>query len=127
MKYVCLVYSEPNDLGPQTEREAQDLVNEHLDHDESLRKSGHFVIAGALQPVETATTIRVRNGKLSFTDGPFAETKEHLGGFVMIEAEDGEEAITIASGIPSARMGCIEVRAIVDLNQERNGHGTFLR
>jgi hypothetical protein len=115
MKYVCLVYSEPNDLGPQTESEAQDLVEEHLDYDEDLRKSGHFIIAEALQPVETATTIRVRNGRLSITDGPFAETKEHLGGFVLIEAEDMNEATRIASGIPSARMGCVEVRAILDL------------
>lgn len=114
MKYLCLVYSEPNDLGPQTESQAQDLVEEHLDYDESLRKSGHFVIAEALQPMETATTIRVRNGKLSITDGPFAETKEHLGGFVLIEAKDMNEAIQIASGIPSARMGCIEVRPILE-------------
>jgi hypothetical protein len=70
MKYLCLVYSEPNNLGPQPEIEAQDLVEEHLDYDETLRKSGHFVIAEALQPVETATTIRVRNGKLSITQGP---------------------------------------------------------
>ena len=115
MKYVCLVFSEPNNLGPQTETEAQNLVEEHLDYDESLRQSEHFVIAQALQPVETATTIRVRNGKVSITDGPFAETKELLGGFVLIEARDMDEAVQIASGIPSARMGCIEVRPVLDI------------
>jgi hypothetical protein len=115
MKYVCLVFSEPNNLGPQTETEAQDLVEEHLDYDERLRQSGYFVVAQALQPVETATTIRVRNGKVSITDGPFAETKELLGGFVLIEARDTKEAVQIASGIPSARMGCIEVRPVLDI------------
>jgi len=119
MKFLCLVHEEPeNGLGPQTEREAQDLVNEHLDYDETLRQSGHWLYAQALQPVETATTVRVRNGKISITDGPFAETKEVLGGFVLIEAKDMEEAIQIAAGIPSARMGFIHVRRVYELGKK---------
>ncbi len=114
MKFLCVVYEEPSGLGPQTETEAQELVNEHLDYDETLRQSGHWLIAQALQPVETATTVRVRNGKISITDGPFAETKELLGGFVLIEAKDMEEAVQIAAGIPSARMGFIHVRRVYE-------------
>ncbi len=118
MKFLCVVYEEPSGLGPQTETEAQDLVNEHLDYDETLRQSGHWLIAQALQPVETATTVRVRNGKISITDGPFAETKELLGGFVLIEAKDMEEAVQIAVGIPSARMGFIHVRRIYEFEKK---------
>ncbi len=118
MKFLCVVYEEPSGLGPQTETEAQNLVNEHLDYDETLRQSGHWLIAQALQPVETATTVRVRNGKISITDGPFAETKELLGGFVLIEAKDMEEAVQIAAGIPSARMGFIHVRRVYEFEKK---------
>ena len=118
MKFLCVVYEEPSGLGPQTETEAQDLVNEHLEYDETLRQSGHWLIAQALQPVETATTVRVRNGKISITDGPFAETKELLGGFVLIEAKDMEEAVQIAAGIPSARMGFIHVRRVYEFEKK---------
>lgn len=118
MKFLCVVYEEPSGLGPQTETEAQDLVNEHLDYDETLRQSGHWLIAQALQPVETATTVRVRNGKISITDGPFAETKELLGGFVLIEAKDMEEAVQIAAGIPSARMGFIHVHRVYEFEKK---------
>ena len=118
MKFLCVVYEEPSGLGPQTESEAQDLVNEHLDYDETLRQSRHWLIAQALQPVETATTVRVRNGKISITDGPFAETKELLGGFVLIEAKDMEEAVQIAAGIPSARMGFIHVRRVYEFEKK---------
>ena len=118
MKFLCVVYEEPSGLGPQTETEAQELVNEHLDYDETLRQSGHWLIAQALQPIETATTVRVRNGKISITDGPFAETKELLGGFVLIEAKDMEEAVQIAAGIPSGRMGFIHVRRIYEFEKK---------
>ena len=118
MKFVCLVYEEPSGLGPQTAKEAEDLVNEHLDYDEVLRQSGHWLTANALQPVETATTVRVRNGKISITDGPFAETKELLGGFVLVEAKDMDEAIQIAAGIPSARMGFIQVRRVYEFEKK---------
>jgi hypothetical protein len=117
MRYLCLLYSEENDLGPKTDEEAEALIEEHLAYDETLKQSGHYVIAQALQPGETATLVRVRSGKLSVTDGPFVETKEQLTGFFLIDARDLNEAIQVASKIPSARMGCIEVRPIWELPQ----------
>jgi hypothetical protein len=104
MKYLCLVYIDEKKL----DREA-------LACDEELRKSGHYLASDALQSVETATTIRARNGKTITTDGPFAETKEQLGGFVLIEASDLNDAIRVASKIPPARLGCVEVRPIKEL------------
>jgi hypothetical protein len=81
-----------------------------------VRKSGHYVAAEVLQPVKTARTVRVRNGKTSITDGPFAETKEQLGGFYLIEAKDEHEALRLAAQIPPARVGSIEVRPIRELD-----------
>lgn len=105
MKYLCLVYAEENKL--------EDVADiECVAYDAKLRESGHCVASEALEPVETATTVRVRNGKLSITDGPFAETKEQLTGFYLVEARDLNEAIRLASKIPPARVGCIEVRPI---------------
>jgi hypothetical protein len=105
MKYLCLVYGE--------ERALQSMDDRHcVSFDEEVRKSGHCVASEALQPVATATTVRVRNGKVQVTDGPFAETKEILAGFYMIEARDLNEAIQIASRIPPAQIGSIEVRPI---------------
>ncbi len=98
--------------------EADALIREHLAYDAGLRASGHLVESGALELEHTATIVRVRNGKLSATDGPFAETKEHLGGFLLVEAESREEAIRLAAGIPSARNGWIEVRPLRDLLAE---------
>jgi hypothetical protein len=115
MKFVCLVYSEPTDLGPKTDAESEALLDEHLDYDDVLREGDHYILSDALQPVDTATTVRVRGGKTSVTDGPFAETKELLGGFILIEARDMDEAVQLAAGIPSARMGCIEVRPVYDI------------
>jgi len=115
MKYACLVYMVEKDMNAMTKREADTCISESLAYDDALRKAGHFVAAQALQPVETATTIRVRNGKVSATDGPFAETKEQLGGFLMIEARDLNEAIQLATKIPMARYGTIEVRPVRDL------------
>lgn len=118
MKYLCLVFNEEKKLEAMSKSEWDALVAEHLAYDEVLRKSGHFIAAEALQPVQTATTVRVRNGKLSVTDGPYAETKEQLGGFFLINARDLNEAIQVASRIPSARLGSIEVRPIRELNQQ---------
>src|SRR5438552_2964051 len=112
MKYLCLVFNEEKKLEAMSKSEWDALVAEHLAYDEVLRKSGHFIVAEALQPVQTATTVRVRNGKLSVTDGPYVETKEQLGGFFLINARDLNEAIQVASKIPSARLGSIEVRPI---------------
>ena len=105
MKYLCLVYSEEKKLDAVPDRDC-------LAYDVALRESGHCIASEALQPVQTATTVRVRNGQLSVTDGPFAETKEQLAGFYLIEARDLNEAIQLAAKIPPARVGSIEVRPI---------------
>ncbi|MEX2222507.1 MAG: YciI family protein [Candidatus Rokuibacteriota bacterium] len=115
MKYVCLVYLVEKDMNAMSKRESDVCIDESLAYDEALHKGGHLIAAQALQPVETATTVRVRNGKLSTTDGPFAETKEQLGGFILIEARDLNDAIQVAAKIPLARRGSIEVRPIKDL------------
>lgn len=115
MKYLCLVYGE--------ERKMQQVDDLHcLAFDESIRKSGHCIASEALQPVATATTVRVRDGKVSVTDGPFAETKECLAGFYMIEARDLDEAIQIAARIPPARIGSVEIRPIRPIREAPNAH-----
>ena len=116
MKYICLVYLVEKSMNAMTEKEVDACIDESLAYDDNLRRAGHLLAAHALQPVEAATTIRVRNGKLSATDGPFAETKEQLGGFILIEARDLNEAIQVASKIPMARHGSIEVRPIRELH-----------
>ena len=108
MKYVCLVYLEGGKLRAVHDSECAECGS-------GFRKRGLLIAAEALQPVETATTIRVRNGRLSVTDGPFAETKEQLAGFYLIEATDLNEAIQIASKIPPAREGSVEVRPVREL------------
>ena len=108
MKYLCLVYSEEKKLETMTDDEC-------MEYDSAIRKSGHCIASEALQPVQTATTVRVRDGKVSITDGPFAETKEQLAGFYLIEARDLDNAIEMASKIPPARVGSIEVRPIREL------------
>ena len=109
MKYVCLVYLEEGKLHAVPDRECSACGD-------GLRKNGTLVAGEALQPVDTATTVRVRNGRLSVTDGPFAETKEQLAGFYLIEARDLNEAIQVAGKIPPAREGSIEVRPVRQLD-----------
>ena len=105
MKYLCLVYLD--------EKRLDELPDEDcVAYDTAIRNSGHCIASEALQSVQTATSVRVRNGKVGITDGPFAETKEQLAGFYMIEARDLDEAIQIAAKIPPARVGCVEVRPI---------------
>lgn len=108
MKYLCLVYAEEKELERMTDDEC-------MAYDDELRKSGRWLASEALQSIHTATTVRVRNGKVSITDGPFAETKEHLAGFYLIDAGDLNEAIELASKIPPAQVGSIEVRPIREL------------
>ncbi|HXJ84081.1 MAG TPA: YciI family protein [Candidatus Methylomirabilis sp.] len=115
MKYVCLVYLVEKDMSAMTRREAEACTQESLAYDDTLRHAGRLIVAHALQPVESATTVRVRNGKMSTTDGPFAETKEQLGGFILVEARDLNDAIQVAAKIPLARLGIIEVRPIKEL------------
>ena len=110
MKYVCLVYMEPQKLRAVPDRECMACG-------EALRKSGHSIAAEALQSISTATTVRGRDGKVSVTDGPFAETKEQLAGFYLIDARDLNEAIQLASKIPPARVGSVEVRPTRELGQ----------
>ena len=112
MEYLCLVYHDEKQLDALPASEYDALVGDTLAYDEELRQSGHFIAANVLQYVHTATTIRARNGRVSITDGPFAETKEQLGGFILIEARDLNEAIRVASQMPPARLGSIEVRPI---------------
>jgi hypothetical protein len=118
MKYLCLVYDDEANLDAMSAGEFDGLVGECLAVDEELRKGGVVSASEALQPVRTATTVRVRNGRVSVTDGPFAETKEQLGGFFLIDARNLNEAIQVASRIPSARLGSVEVRPIWDLRQQ---------
>ena len=93
-------------------------MQETLAYCEALHNNGHLIVAEALEPVETATTVRVRNGTLSTTDGPFAETKEQFGGFFLINARDLNEAIQVASKFPSARVGSMEVRPVRELDRQ---------
>jgi hypothetical protein len=118
MKYLCLVYIDEKTLDALSKSDHDALVAESLAYDEELRKSGHFIVAEALQSVQAATTIRPQKGKMFITDGPFAETKEQLGGFILIDAKDLNDAIEVALKIPPARLGCIEVRPIMELNSQ---------
>lgn len=110
MKFICLVYAAPGAISglPDAEREALD--RDSLAYDRELQRAGHFLAASALQDVGTARTVRVRRGKPLVLDGPFAETKEVLCGFIFIDAPDADRAMRIAEGIPMARYGTIEVR-----------------
>lgn len=112
MKYLCLIYDEESKMAGMSKSESDAFMGEYYSFTQDLAKSGQMVAGEALQPVHTATTVRIRNGKVSTTDGPFAETKEQLGGFYLIEAKDLNEALKIGSRIPSARTGSIEVRPV---------------
>ncbi len=126
MKYLCLVYHEETkiDALPQSEYDA--IVREVLDYREELRQSGHYIASSPLQPVQAAMTLRVRNGRMSITDGPFAETREQLGGFYLIEARDLNDAIRVASKMPPTRLGCIEVRPIKEFAPDNHAETTQL-
>jgi hypothetical protein len=117
MKYLCLVYYDEKVLDAMPKEEFEPFSAAHVALDEELRRNGESIAAEALQPVRTAVTVRVRNGKLSTTDGPFAETKEQLGGFYLIDAKDLNDAIQVASRIPSAKYGEIEVRPIMEFDR----------
>jgi hypothetical protein len=110
-----MVIVDEKKLEAMPENDLQALIDESLDYDDTLRKGGHFLAAQALEPVHAATTVRTRNGKVSVTDGPFAETHEQIGGFILIEARDLNEAIQLASHIPGGRLGGVEVRPVKEL------------
>jgi len=115
MKFMFLIYHEEKTLDTLPDGEMQSLVDGALDYMEELRQSGHFIVSNALQRGRTARTIRVRGGKATTTDGPFAETKEQLGGFFLVEAKDIDEACAVAARFPPARIGTIEVRPVQEL------------
>jgi hypothetical protein len=108
MKYLCLIYGEEATLAGLGDDEC-------AAYDDSVRASGHCLASQALEPVHTATTLRVRQGRLSITDGPYAETKEQLAGFYLLEARDLNEAIQVAARIPPARVGAVEIRPVREL------------
>lgn len=108
MKYLCLVYGEEAKIQTMTDDEC-------MEYDAAMRKNGHCLSSEALQPVQTATSLRVRGGKITITDGPFAETKEQLAGFYLVDAKSLDEAVEIASKIPPARVGTIEIRPVREL------------
>ncbi|PBB91254.1 dehydrogenase [Mesorhizobium sp. WSM3864] len=115
MKYVLLVYGEEKDLFALTPERSAKLDADSLAYDRELGRQGKLIIAQALQPVKMSKSLRRRKGKRLVTDGPFAETKEQLLGFVMVEAADLDEAMAIADGIPLAELGTVEVRAVYDI------------
>lgn len=118
MKYLCLIYDDEQTLAEMPKAESAAFMGEYFAFTEAIRESGHLIVGEALQPVNTATTVRIRNGRTSTTDGPFAETKEQFGGFYLIEARDLNDAIQVASRIPSARTGSVEVRPVEVLGEE---------
>jgi len=112
MKYLCLIYSDESQWPKLPQSESEKMLVEYREFGEGIKASGHHVAGFRLHPTSMATTVRIRNGKLSTTDGPFAETTEQLGGFYLVEAKDLNEAIQIGSRIPGARVGSIEVRPV---------------
>ena len=115
MRYMLLIYDREADWAKLAEKDQGALYREYGVFTEGIRKSGHYKAGDPLQPIATATTVRVRNGKTVTTDGPFAETREQLGGYYIVDAKDLDEATAIAARIPSAKMGSIEVRPIMDM------------
>ena len=115
MKYICLGYIAPNKFETMTESERNAMVDECFAYDDVLRKNGHFTGGEALQSAHTATTLRWKNGKVSVTDGPYAETKEQLGGILVLEARDMNHAIQLMSKHPGVKAGPFEIRPAADL------------
>jgi len=120
MKYLCLIYESEKNWANVSPADGEAIMNEYFAFTSDIQKNGKYIAGEALQPTHTATTVRVRGGKVSSTDGPFAETKEQLGGFYLIEAKDLNDAIQVAAKIPAARSGSIEVRPLVDFSEERS-------
>jgi hypothetical protein len=117
MQYLLLIYDKESDWGTRTEAQQSAMMKEYQDFTKSINESGHWRASSQLHPVSKATTVRIRDGKKMVTDGPFAETKEQLGGFYLVEAKDLDEAVALAARVPSARFGSIEVRPLVGRNR----------
>ncbi|MCP3101544.1 YciI family protein [Myxococcus sp. K15C18031901] len=119
MKYLLAIYENEKNWESLSEAESKQALDEYFAFTDAIQKSGNFIAGEALQPTTTATSVRIRDGKRLTTDGPFAETREQLGGFYLVEAKDLDEAIAIAARLPSAKWGTIEVRPIVDFSQSQ--------
>ena len=117
MKYICLGYIEPSKFESMSESERNAMVDECLAYDDELRKKVHFAGGEALQGPQTATTLRWKNGKASITDGPYAETKEQIGGILILEARDLNHAIQLMSKHPGVKAGPFEIRPAADLSE----------
>ena len=117
MKYLCLIYQDESVAQKLQKAEVEKIYGDYLVLTDEIKRSGRFLGNNRLQPTQTAITVTVRNGKVTTTDGPFAETKEQLGGYYLIEAGDRNEAIQIAAKIPSAHFGSIEVRPVWEIEQ----------
>jgi hypothetical protein len=118
MQYMCLIYGDEQSRLGMNETDRNQMIGDYGAFTESIQQSGNMLAGDALQPTTTATTVRVRNGETLVTDGPFAETKEQLGGYYLIDAKDVDEALAIAARIPGARHGSIEVRPVMVFDQE---------
>jgi len=113
MQYMLLIYDNEKVWTDMPEAESKQMFGEYMKFTQDIKASGQWIAGDALQPIHTATTVRVRNGKTTTTDGPFAETREQLGGYYLIEAKDLDEATQIAARIPSSRIGSIEIRPVM--------------
>lgn len=118
MKYLCLVHIDGEAIGKLNEAEDKDLTRRSIQYDADLERRGVYITSDALHGPEKAKLVRARRGKVSTTDGPYAETKEHLGGFILIEASGMEEAVEIAANIPVGQYGTIEVRPIMEMDAD---------
>ena len=119
MKFMLLIYNDSALLDALPAAEADGMMRHCLSHADELRRDGHLIESQMLQGTERAKSVRIRNGRLSATDGPFTEAKEVLGGFNLIEATDMDEAVRIAAEFPWARTGCVEVRPVEDIEAVR--------
>ena len=118
MKYMLLIHDDEKAWGQLSEAERQRIYGEYGQFGQQIKEAGHYLAGAQLQPTTTATSVRVRDGKRLVTDGPFAETREQLGGYYLVNAKDLDEAISIAARIPSAHMGTIEVRPVVEMGSQ---------
>jgi len=115
MRYILLIYSKETDWTTLPDRQKGEIYQQYVTFTDSLKKSGHYVAGDGLEPTSTATTVRVRDGKALTTDGPFAETREQLGGYYLIQAKDLDDAAAVAARVPGAVMGSIEIRPIMQM------------
>ncbi len=117
MQYLCLIYDDEKSRWGWTREDLAQMRKDYFAFTDDIKESGHYVGGNALQPTSAATTVRVREGKMSATDGPFVETREQLGGYYLIEAKDLNDALQVAARIPGARWGGVEVRPVLDTSK----------